>query len=83
MVGDFPNLFVNLSAEEASDCLVQLRSVDSAETWQQWKEKYGTLRNSRPFWPVFDWFTDWNFANQSPQAGHLDLRYYNLLDSDF
>ncbi|MDG2410014.1 MAG: fatty acid cis/trans isomerase [Pirellulales bacterium] len=83
LVGDFPNLFVSLSAEEASDCLVQLRAVDSAAAWQQWKEKYGTLRNSRPFWPVFDWFTDWNFANQSPQAGHLDLRYYNLLDSDF
>ena len=83
MVGDFPNLFVNLYAEEASDCLVQLQSVDNAETWQQWKEKYGTLRNGRPFWSVFDWFTDWNFANQSPQAGHLDLRYYNFLDSDF
>ena len=83
LVGDFPNLFVSLSAEDASDCLLQLRGVDSAETWQHWKEKYGTLRNSRPFWSVFDWFTDWNFANQSPRAGHLDLRYYNFLDSDF
>lgn len=83
LVGDFPNLLVSLSAKEASGCLVRLRGVDSAESWRTWKEKYGTLRNTRSFWPLYDWFTDWNFANQSPEAGHLDLRYYNLLDSDY
>jgi hypothetical protein len=83
LVGDFPNLLVSLSAEEAPDCLVRLRAIDNAKSWQQWKEKYGTLRNSGRFWSHYDWFTDWNFANQSPEAGHLDLRYYNLLDSDF
>jgi len=83
LVGDFPNLIVSLSAEQASGCLVQLRAIDSTESWQHWKEKYGTRRNSRHFWPLFDWFTTWNFANQSPEAGHLDLRYYNLLDSDY
>ncbi len=83
LVGDFPNLLVSLSAEDASDCLVRLRAVDSAVSWQEWSEKYGIARNSRGFWPHFDWFTDWNFTNQSPEAGYFDLRYYKLLDSDF
>ncbi|MDG2208179.1 MAG: fatty acid cis/trans isomerase [Pirellulales bacterium] len=83
LVGDFPNLLVTLSAAEAGECLVRLRGVESAESWRTWKEEYGTLRNSRRFWPLFDWFTKWNFANQSPEAGHFDLRYYNLLDSSY
>jgi hypothetical protein len=40
------------------------------------------MRNGAKFWPLLDWFTDWNFAHQSPAAGYYDLRYYNLLDSN-
>jgi hypothetical protein len=81
IVGDFPNLIVSITAAEAAEFLRRLRAVDSADAWRAWKEQYGRLRNQRGFWPLLDWFTDWNFANQSPEAGYFDLRYYNLLDS--
>jgi len=82
LVGDFPNLMVSLSAENAAEFLRDLVAVESQESWRTWKEKYATMRNGAKFWPLLDWFTDWNFAHQSPAAGYYDLRYYNLLDSD-
>ncbi len=82
LVGDFPNLLVSLSVDDAAEFLSSLKRVESLDTWRRWKEKYGTLRNDRGFWPLLDWFTDWNFAHQSPEAGYYDLRYYNLLDSN-
>ena len=83
LVGDFPNLLVKISIEEASDFLNDLHAVASEKQWQSWKDNYGTLRNDAEFWPLFDQFTDWNFKNQSPAAGHFDLRYYSLLNSNY
>lgn len=82
LVGDFPNSLVKISIEEASDFLNDLHAVASEKQWQSWKDNYGTLRNDAEFWPLFDQFTDWNFKNQSPAAGHFDLRYYSLLNSN-
>ena len=83
LVGDFPNLLVEVSGEKAGQMLVDLQAVNSEEAWLAWKDKYGTLRNQAEFWPLFDWFTDWNFTNRQPEAGHFDLRYYNLLNSKY
>jgi hypothetical protein len=83
LVGDFPNLLVQVSIEQASDLLIDLKAISSDKQWQTWRDRYGTLRNDADFWPRFDWFTDWNFKNQSPAAGHFDLRYYTLLNSNY
>ena len=83
LVGDFPNLLVQVSIEQASDLLTELKSISNDKQWQTWRDHYGTLRNDADFWTQFDWFTGWNFKNQSPAAGHFDLRYYTLLNSDY
>jgi hypothetical protein len=83
LVGDFPNLLVRTSIEKAPEFLAGLQAVASEKQWRNWRNKYGTLRNDAEFWPLFDWFTDWNFKNQSPAAGYFDLRYYSLLNSNY
>lgn len=81
LVGDFPNLIIELKLEEASAFLTALSAVSTKEEWSAWKNKYGTLRNTAAFWPLLDWLTDWNFQNRQPDAGYFDLKYYMLLDS--
>ncbi|MBN71760.1 MAG: hypothetical protein CME32_21065 [Gimesia sp.] len=83
LVGDFPNLIVDLKIEDASACLTELNAISTTEEWTAWKNKYGTLRNSAAFWPLLDWLTDWNFQNRQPDAGYFDLKYYMLLDSRY
>ena len=83
LVGDFPNLLVRIPVGKASDMLNDLQAVASDQQWENWRNNYGTLRNSAQFWPLFDWFTDWNFQNRIPAAGYFDLRYYSLLGSEY
>lgn len=81
VVGDFPNLLVDLNIDQASEFLTELNEIATPAAWQAWNEKYGTHRNTAAFWPLLDWFNAWNFANRQPDAGYFDLRYYMLLDS--
>lgn len=83
LVGDFPNLIIDLKLEQASACLTELNAVSTPAQWTAWKNKYGTLRNTAAFWPLLDWLTDWNFQNRQPDAGYFDLKYYMLLDSRY
>ncbi|MCA9022036.1 MAG: fatty acid cis/trans isomerase, partial [Planctomycetaceae bacterium] len=83
LVGDFPNLIIDLKLEEASAFLTGLNAISTSEEWTAWKNKYGTLRNTAAFWPMLDWLTDWNFQNRQPDAGYFDLKYYMLLDSTY
>ena len=83
LVGDFPNLIIDLKIEDASAFLTELNAVSTTEQWISWKNKFGTLRNTAAFWPMLDWLTDWNFQNRQPDAGYFDLKYYMLLDSRY
>ncbi|QGQ26527.1 hypothetical protein F1728_29315 [Gimesia benthica] len=83
LVGDFPNLIIDLKIEDASACLTELNAISTTEEWTAWKNKFGTLRNSVAFWPMLDWLTDWNFQNRQPDAGYFDLKYYMLLESKY
>jgi len=83
LIGDFPNLFVEVELKDALPMLKALTLVKTEEEWSQWKSNYATLRNEAGFWAAFDWFTQWNFANRQPDAGHYDLTYYMFLDSKF
>lgn len=83
LVGDFPNLIIDLKIEDATAFLTELNVISTNEEWTAWKNKYGTLRNSAAFWPMLDWLTDWNFSNRQPDAGYFDLKYYMLLDSKY
>jgi hypothetical protein len=81
IVGGFPNLFIELDLAQAPAFLKELRSVQTLDDWNALRNRYGVLRNSARFWSALDWFNDWNFKNRGEQAGHLDLSYYDLLDT--
>lgn len=81
LVGDFPNLMIDLEIGQASAFLTELDAISMPAEWRTWKNKYGTHRYSAAFWPLLDWLCDWNFANRQPDAGYFDLKYYMLLDS--
>jgi hypothetical protein len=81
IVGGFPNLFIEMDLAQAPAFLKELRSVASLDAWNALRNRYGVLRNSARFWPTLDWFNAWNFQRRGEAAGHLDLSYYDLLDT--
>lgn len=83
LVGDFPNLYVEIELSEALPMLSALSKVSTKAEWNNWKTRYGKLRNQPDFWDTYDWFTEWNYANRKPNAGHYDLTYYDFLDSGY
>lgn len=83
VIGDFPNLLVEVELSNALAMLQDLKAVKTTADWTAWKKKYGALRNEPDFWRTFDWFTEWNFKNRAPVAGHFDLTYYMFQDSNF
>ncbi len=81
LIGGFPNYLMEMNLAEAGDFLRRLRDVQSLSDWNKLRDRYGILRNSARFWPLYDWFTQWNFANRGDEAGYMDLSYYDLFDS--
>lgn len=81
IVGGFPNYFMEMDLADSADFLRGLRDVQSLADWNKLRDRYGILRNSARFWPLYDWFTRWNLENRGIAAGYLDLSYYDLLDS--
>jgi hypothetical protein len=78
IINGFPNLFVHLDMAQAAPFLDALRKVGSAADWEQFKARYGILRNSARLWPFYDWINDWNFQHRQSEAGYLDLSYYDV-----
>jgi hypothetical protein len=81
LVGGFPNYFMEMNLTEAGDFLRGLRDVQSLADWNKLRDRYGVLRNSARLWPIYDWFTQWNFEHRGIEAAYLDLSYYDLFDS--
>lgn len=81
LIGGFPNLFMELQLAQAPQFLKELRDIQTPEDWTEFKYRYGILRNSERFWPMHDWFNEWNFSHRGIKAGYLDLSYYDLFDS--
>ena len=81
IIGGFPNLFMELDLAQAAQFLKELQEIQTLDEWNVLKDEYGILRNSERFWPMYDWFNDWNFSQRGIQAGYLDLTYYDLYDS--
>ncbi len=77
VVNGYPNLFVDLDLVDAKHFLADLRAVETESDWTRVALKYGVLRNSQRFWPLYDWFNDWNFSTMGSAAGWLDLSYYD------
>jgi hypothetical protein len=80
IVNGFPNLFADLTIDQAGGFLDGLRGMDSQSDWDDFKSRYGILRNNARLWPFYDWISDWNFRERGAAAGFLDLTYYDTPD---
>lgn len=83
LVGDFPNLLIELNMADAQSFLSELTQVKDQQSWNAWKTKYGAMRNRTGFWQSYDWFNNWNFKNNPIAGGYFDLTYYDFLDQRF
>ena len=81
MVGGFPNLFMEIELNQVNGFITELRNVQSLPDFLEFRDRYAVLRNQAEFWALYDWFNDWNFKTQGPEAGVFDLSYYDLFDS--
>ena len=81
VVGGFPNLFMEIDLDQVNGFITELRNVQSLPDFLEFRDRYAVLRNQAQFWGLYDWFNDWNFKTQGPEAGVFDLSYYDLFDS--
>jgi hypothetical protein len=38
------------------------------DDWQPFAHRYAIRRNSKRFWPFYDWLNAWNFGTRSTDA---------------
>ncbi|WFB36888.1 fatty acid cis/trans isomerase [Kiritimatiellota bacterium B12222] len=78
LVGDYPNMMMNLSQDEYEIFMKEIFEVRGIDEVGALWLKYGTLRTSKDFWPTLDWFTAWQLEQDPIQAGRFDLKHYYL-----
>ena len=78
LVGDYPNIMVDLKEEELPLFRERFHAADSMDKVIACWMTYGVLRNSPEFWPALDWFTSWDKQEDPIQAGRFDLKHYYL-----
>ncbi len=75
VVGDFPNLMVELDIEKSAEFLKEI-SVLNASTLAAFEEKWAMMRHNPNFWKLFADINTLNKENMGDEAGLLDLNYY-------
>jgi len=85
VVGDYPELFLDVDFTDAADFLKQMQSINNDNyktTLRNLKRDYAITRNSAEFWPFVDWLHDWMVDQKQGyiNAGVLDLSRYDLYD---
>ncbi len=78
--GVMPELFVDLSFEQASAFLAGFHQVNDLEGWKRFIGEYRIARNSPVFWDFVDWLHDWQEQHMRDEAGIIELRFYDRSD---
>jgi len=76
-IGSYPNMFVDLKREEASDFFDMLAHYRDTPAYRRKFFHFGITREDPRFWETYDWFQE-RFERKHPvDAGLFDLnRYY-------
>lgn len=78
LIGDYPNMMMDLSIAELEAFSQQISQADSFDKTLKIWLSFGVQRTSSEFWPTLDWFTDWQKKQDPIQAGRFDLKHYYL-----
>jgi len=76
VVGDFPNLILEMRAEEVPSVVDAITQIKSQQGYEGFVRRFGLLRKNPKFWEHFHELERLNFREQGVEAGHLDLNYY-------
>lgn len=78
LFGDRPELFIDLSLEQADSFLKDLLLIHTQNQWARFKETYGIRRNNPVFWQMLDWFHNWDHQAAPLEAGVFDVNEYDI-----
>lgn len=82
VVGDRPEIFFYLRAEDVREFVLALNQIKSLDQWINFKNRYGIRRNSSKFWPLLDYVHEWMRQNTPLESGLLDVRNYDVTDQE-
>ena len=78
LVGDYPNLMMEVREDKLERLEAELHAAKSPERMLDFYLGHAVLRNSPEFWPLLDWFTAWDQKHHPIQSGRFDLKHYFL-----
>jgi hypothetical protein len=80
VIGNYPELFLEVPVEHSREFLGELAAVDSDGSWRDFREHYGVHRGSPRFWSIYDEVSAWNAADLVFESGVLDLSHYDVAE---
>lgn len=80
LIGNHPNLFINLKIDESSEFTESLKKIKTLQDWKTFRNQFAINRNSKDFWNVYDHFYSWQYKNSPLDSGAIDLNFYQMFD---
>lgn len=80
LVGNHPNLIVNLKMDDAFEFIEKLKSIQTPEDWVSFRKQFALRRNSSEFWRVYDEITSWQKEHEPLYSGVIDLNFYQMFE---
>jgi hypothetical protein len=78
LIGDRPELFIELSLSDSSLFLKRLLAVNSASDWMELKKRYAVRRNDSKIWTDLDWFHNYDKTTDQLESGVIDMNQYDI-----
>jgi hypothetical protein len=76
-IGDYPNYFFDVAAEEVPEFFDMLANFDGSDAYLAKLVRFGVNRADPRFWETFDWFQHRAMRDDPLNAGLLDLNRYH------
>jgi hypothetical protein len=80
VIGDFPNLFLDVSAPELNEFLRALQSTASESDFRRFAARYGVTRTEPKFWGFQDFVHKWDYARDPLRAAFVDISDYQITE---
>jgi hypothetical protein len=78
LLGDRPELFIELSLNDCSLFLKRLLAVNSETEWVELKKRYSIRRNDAKIWASLDWFYEYDRNSDLLESGLIDMNQYDI-----
>lgn len=80
VIGDFPNLFFDVSETEVSEFVQALRALQSKRDFAQIVARFGVSRTEPKFWAFQDFVHKWEYHRDPLRAAFADISDYQITE---